>query len=90
MSTNISGITDNLRQFGCSEAFICILLHIVVAFDELSQNLPNSVSKAMETLLKYDYPDYPNEFEVPSATSLMRELQAIPDKDLVLVINQMI
>jgi hypothetical protein len=71
-----------LSKLGISPGLLVILSHLIVAYNEL-QYSPYSVSKAMEYLLEYDYPDYPNEFEVPSASSLMRELQTVTDKELV-------
>lgn len=76
---NPQEIFFRLPTLEISPELFCILSHLIMAYNEL-QNSPYSVSKAMEYLLEYDYPAH---FEVPSASSLMRELQTVPDKELV-------
>ena len=80
MPVNPQEIFFRLSELGISPELLCILSHLIVAYNELIQNSPYSVSRAMEYLLEYDYPPH---FEVPSASSLMRELQTVTDKELV-------
>jgi hypothetical protein len=87
MPINPQEIFFRLPKLGISPVLLLILSHLIVAYNELVQNSPYSVRRAMEYLLQYDYQ---NEFEIPSASSLMRELQTVPDKELVRDINRMI
>jgi hypothetical protein len=79
MPVNPQKIFFKISKFEISPVLLLILSHLIVAYNEL-QYSPNMVSSAMEYLLVYDYPAH---FEVPSASSLMRELQTVPDKELV-------